>query len=203
MEIDDVEIHQMSFVESWFPWAASGDRHDAANEQHLAQSASGEAECWFLTAPGLSCVDACGSKPATNIATLLQRASSPEVVQALAALEPEVSTSAVHLGQPCGRATSADDGPTYWLSWLNPFRSSSWRAIYLYLPVAGSWDCYDGMSHFDIGDVYRSPCLCQPPPPARLLPAALSGVAIGLALALGLLVPCAYPHPGPSTLPQL
>ena len=86
------------------------------------------------------------------------------MVEALAALEPEVSNSAVNLGQPCGRATADDDGPTYWLSWLNPLRSPSWRAIYLYLPVAGSWDCYEGMSHFDIGDVYRSPCLCQPPP---------------------------------------
>lgn len=81
-----------------------------------------------------------------------------------------------HLGLPCG-------GPG------SPLPQS----LYLYLPNAGSWDCYHGETVTQLSAGLRSPCVCQetaavpsqglaaPPHPARI--GALAGLLLLPALA--------------------
>ena len=139
-----------------------------------------------MTPPGVSCVDACGSEPATAIDVLLSRASSAAIVDAMSHLYPDVTGHAVNMGKPCGHAPRGE-GPRAWMASLNPFRVHAWDAIYLYLPQASAWDCYDGESYLRIGSTFRSPCLCRPPREPRLVPAAIGGVLLGMIFPLILL----------------
>ena len=147
-----------------------------------SSASDGAAQCWTLTAPGESCVDACGSEPATDVPMLLSSAASPVVVRALAAhygvAERMASQTA---GQPCGRA-APDEGLQMWVSRLWPFWSAEWRAIYLYMPLDAMWDCYEGQTFLNVGDAFRSPCLCQPPPVADLMGGLWTGLVVGAVL---------------------
>ena len=114
--------------------------------------------------------------------TLLRRASALEIITALAATY-DVAGSRGHVGAPCGR-----QAPDSWLAKLNPFGAREWRAIYLYMPLQRRWDCFEGESFFAVSPAFRSPCVCQPPPPVGFSAALTAGVTIGLAVPLAALV---------------
>ena len=156
--------------------------------------AAAEAQCWYLTDPGVSCVEACGTEPATDVQALLRYGSTAPVVHALVYAYANVSRTTVRLDERCGRHT-AGAGVAHWLNALNPFAQHEWRAIYLYLPAAASWDCFEGESYFDVAPAYRSPCVCQPPRESALGAALLRGAVLGalaplVCFALGCLWDC-------------
>ena len=87
-----------------------------------------------------------------------------------------LSESAVGIGNECGRHLESG------LARLNPFGPREVHSIYLYLPIAHGWDCYDGQTYFRVGSSYRSPCLCQPPPPPDYIGSLVSGLTFGALL---------------------
>ena len=81
-----------------------------------------------------------------------------------------------HLGSQCGVGADADaNGP------------AAERAMYLFLPELGTWDCYPGASVDEIAAPMRAPCACASVPAI----AAADAPAIGLACALALCVAAA------------
>ena len=46
------------------------------------------------------------------------------------------------------------------------------------------WGCREGATHTEVPPSLRSPCVCQPPPPARVLVPAVEGALLGLLLTL-------------------
>ena len=110
--------------------------------------------------------------------TLLHRASSPRIVHALADFYG-VASASTHLGMPCGRR-GPTDGLHIWLASWWPFAEKEWRAIYVYMPLKQHWDCFEGESFFDVNPAFRSPCLCQPPPPVHFSDAIWTGLVVGM-----------------------
>ena len=124
-------------IGSLFGGAGGGARHAQAPALGGGDDDDGAAECWFLTAPGLSCVEACGSRPATDVGALYARASSVQVVGALSSLYglggADPSSSAQSVGRPCGKPPPYDDGVGYWLSRLVPLPGArGWVALYAF-----------------------------------------------------------------------
>ena len=75
-------------------------------------------------------------------------------------LRPQAGASspvfADKLGAPCGAAGQA--------------------SMYLFLPIASGWGCYDGERPDEADGQFRLPCACQPPPPVDALGAVELGV---------------------------
>lgn len=129
--------------------------------------------CWVLGSPGESCVDVCGSESAVAEDLIETKASTSAVVLALTAqygLGPIGTINYDGLDQPCAMDSA-----------------------YLYVSMAYGWDCYYGETIYRLGDVYRTPCTCTPPPPLEACKAVLIGLIAGAAtFAFVLGLGCAY-----------
>ena len=129
--------------------------------------------CWVLGSPGESCVDVCGSESAVAEDLIETKASTSAVVLALTAqygLGPIGMINYDGLDQPCAMDSA-----------------------YLYVSMAYGWDCYYGETIYRLGDVYRTPCTCTPPPPLEACKAVLIGLIAGAAtFAFVLGLGCAY-----------
>jgi len=126
-----------------------------------------------LGSPGESCVDVCGSESAVAEDLIETKASTSAVVLALTAqygLGPIGMINYDGLDQPCAMDSA-----------------------YLYVSMAYGWDCYYGETIYRLGDVYRTPCTCTPPPPLEACKAVLIGLIAGAAtFAFVLGLGCAY-----------
>lgn len=127
----------------------------------------------MLGSPGESCVDVCGSESAVAEDLIETKASTSAVVLALTAqygLGPIGMINYDGLDQPCAM-----------------------NSAYLYVSMAYGWDCYYGETIYRLGDVYRTPCTCTPPPPLEACKAVLIGLIAGAAtFAFVLGLGCAY-----------
>lgn len=127
----------------------------------------------MLGSPGESCVDVCGSESAVAEDLIETKASTSAVVLALTAqygLGPIGMINYDGLDQPCAMDSA-----------------------YLYVSMAYGWDCYYGETIYRLGDVYRTPCTCTPPPPLEACKAVLIGLIAGAAtFAFVLGLGCAY-----------
>lgn len=104
-------------------------------------------------------------------------------------IETKASTSAVVLALTAQYGL----GPIGTINYDGLDQPCAMDSAYLYVSMAYGWDCYYGETIYRLGDVYRTPCTCTPPPPLEACKAVLIGLIAGAAtFAFVLGLGCAY-----------
>ena len=104
-------------------------------------------------------------------------------------IETKASTSAVVLALTAQYGL----GPIGMINYDGLDQPCAMDSAYLYVSMAYGWDCYYGETIYRLGDVYRTPCTCTPPPPLEACKAVLIGLIAGAAtFAFVLGLGCAY-----------